>query len=204
VELDRKERSMMRRTDEYSDAREAPATDDPAVYRDGAPVGAERPVVEERTTVPAERRVVVESTSEFGGLFVARLLLTLAGAAAMIVGAFGTWNQTLAGTELTNRSLMQTTFTTSTFLLSAGAIAIALGLAAVIGLPFRSGWLTRLAGALGIVMFVLFAIELFRVPGPFVTGSIGWGAWTFLAGSVVALIGGFLTKRVPEVVHTDA
>jgi hypothetical protein len=195
---------MMRRTDEYSDAREAPATDDPAVYRDGAPVVAERPVVEERTTVPAERRVVVESTSEFGGLFVARLLLTLAGAAAMIVGAFGTWNQTLAGTELTNRSLVQTTFTTSTFLLSAGAIAIALGLAAVIGLAFRSGWLTRLAGALGIVMFVLFAIELFRVPGPFVTGSIGWGAWTFLAGSVVALIGGFLTKRAPEVVHTDA
>ncbi|MFL5738550.1 MAG: hypothetical protein ACJ76P_14665 [Actinomycetota bacterium] len=195
---------MMRRTDGYPDASEAPATDDPTVYRDGAPVVAERPVVEERTTAPAERRVVVESTSEFGGIFVARLLLTLAGAAAMIVGAFGSWNQTLAGTELTDRSLVQTTFTTSTFLLSVGAIAIALGLVAVIGLAFRSGWLTRLAGALGIAMFVLYTIELFRVPGPFATGSIGWGAWTFLAGSVVALIGGFLTKRAPEVVHTDA
>jgi hypothetical protein len=195
---------MIRRTDEYSDAPESPATDDPRVYRDDAPVVTERRVVEERPAAPSERRVVVESTSEFGGLFVVRLLLTLAGAGAMIVGAFGAWNETLAGTEMTNRALVQTTFTTSTFLLSIGAMAIALGLAAVIGLAFRSGWLTRLAGALGIVAFVLYVIELFRVPGPFATGTIGWGAWTFLAGSVVALVGGFLTKRAPEVVHTDA
>jgi hypothetical protein len=203
---------MLRRTDQDPQTPEAPATDEPTVYRDGAPVVTEnraepvveRDVVEERPVAPAERRVVVESTSEFGGLFVPRLLLTLVGAAAMIVGAFGTWSATLAGTELTDRALVRTTFTTSTFLTSVGAIAIALGLAAVVGLAFRSGWLTRLAGALGIVSFVLFAIELFRVPGPFPTGAIGWGAWLFLAGSVVALIGGFLTTRTPQVVASDA
>jgi hypothetical protein len=146
----------------------------------------------------------VESAPEFGGLFVVRLLLTLAGAAAMIVGAFGAWSTTLDGTQLTDRALVQTTFTTSTLLLSVGAVAIALGLVAVIGLAFRSGWLSRLAGVLGIVMFVLYAIELFRVRGPFPTGTIGWGAWTFLAGSIVALIGGFLTTRTPQVVAADA
>jgi hypothetical protein len=195
---------MLRRTDEDPQTPDAPATDEPTVYRDGAPVVTEHRVVEERPVAPTEHRVVVESASEFGGLFVPRLLLTLAGAAAMIVGAFGTWSATLAGAELTNRALMQTTFTTSTFLMSVGAIAIALGLAAVVGLAFRSGWLTRLAGALGIVAFVLFAIELFRVPGPFPTGAIGWGAWMFLAGSVVALIGGFLTTRTPQVLAPDA
>src|SRR3954447_20913651 len=193
---------MIRRTDEYPDAPEAPATDEPIVYRDGAPVTTERRV-EERPVAPDERRVVVESAPEFGGLFVVRLLLTLAGAAAMIVGAFGPWTQTLAGTELTNRALMQTTFTTSTFILSVGAIAIALGLVAVVGLAFRSGWLTRLAGALGIVMSVLYGIELFRVPGSFPTGSIGWGPGTFLPGSIVTLIAGLLTTRTPQVV-TDA
>jgi hypothetical protein len=198
---------MLRRTDEDPQAPEAPATDEPTVYRDGAPVVTENraePVVVDERPVATERRVVVESAPEFGGLFVPRLLLTLAGAAAMIVGAFGTWSATLAGTELTDRALVQTTFTTSTFLMSVGAIAIALGLAAVIGLAFRSGWLTRLAGALGIVTFVLFAIELFRVPGPFPTDAIGWGAWTFLAGSVVAVIGGFLTTRTPQVVAPEA
>lgn len=198
---------MLRRTDQDPQTPDAPATDEPTVYRDGAPVvteHAEHGRVEQRPVAPTERRVVVESASEFGGLFVPRLLLTLAGAAAMIVGAFGTWSATLAGTQLTNRALAQTTFTTTTFLRSVGAIAIALGLAAIIGLAFRSGWLTRLAGALGIVAFVLFAIELFRVPGPFPTGTIGWGAWMFLAGSVMALIGGFLTTRTPQVVAPDA
>jgi hypothetical protein len=196
---------MIRRT---NDAPDAPATDEPTVYGDGRPAVTETRVVEERPVEqrpvePAERRVVVESRSEFGGLFVPRLLLTLAGAAAMIVGAFGPWSANLAGTELTNRALVQTTFTTSTFLLSIGAIAIGLGLLAVVGLAFRSGWLTRLAGALGIVLSVLYAIELFRVPGPFPTGTVGWGVWTFLGGSIVALIGGFLTTRTPQVVAAD-
>ncbi len=195
---------MLRRTDEDPQTPDAPAADEPTVYRDGAPVVTEQKVVEERPVAPTERRVVVASASEFGGLFVPRLLLTLAGAAAMIVGAFGTWSALFAGTQLGDRALVRTTFTTSTFLLSIGAIAIALGLAAVIGLTFRSGWLTRLAGVLGIVTFLLFAIELFRVPGPFPTGAIGWGAWMFLAGSIVALIGGFLTSRTPQVVAPDA
>ena len=65
---------MLRRTDQDPQTPEAPATDEPIVYRDGAPVvtedRAERDVVEERPVAPAERRVVVESSSEFGGLFV--------------------------------------------------------------------------------------------------------------------------------------
>ena len=64
----------------------------------------------------------------------------------------------------------------------------------MLGLAFRSGWLTRIAGALGIVGFVLVAIELFRANGG---QALQAGAWVALAGSVVALIGGFFgTRRV--------
>ena len=197
---------MMRRTDEYPQAPDAPANDDPVVTRDDAPVATERQVVEERPAAAEDRRVVVETapSPEFGGRFVFRLLLTLAGAAAMIVGAFGAWTPTHAGTELSDRALVQTTFTTSTFLISVGAIGIALGLVAEIGLAFRSGWVTRFAGTLGIVTVALYAIELSRIPGPFPADGIGLGAWAFLAGSVATLIGGFLTTRSPEVVATNA
>ena len=59
------------------------------------------------------------------------------------------------------------------------------------GLAARSGWLTRLAGALGIAGFVLFAIEIYRANMS--ASNIGAGAWVALAGSVVTLIAGFMT-----------
>ena len=56
-----------------------------------------------------------------------------------------------------------------------------------------SGWLTRLAGALGIIAFALFAIGVYRVPGG---QLIDAGAWICVAGSALALVGGFF--RVPR------
>jgi hypothetical protein len=70
--------------------------------------------------------------------------------------------------------------------------AIVLGLLALLGLAFRSGWLTRLAGALGIVGFVLVAIELYRANGG---QAFQFGAWLALVGGIVALIGGFFGTR---------
>ncbi len=75
---------------------------------------------------------------------------------------------------------------------SIGSVAIALGLVAVVGLAIRSGWLTRLAGALGVVAFALFAIEVYRSASSL--RSIEVGAWVALAGGVIALVGGFFGR----------
>ena len=144
---------------------------------------------------PAAVLTPTVGTRPFG--LIVRVLLTLVGAAGMIIGAFMSWIHGLNGVDLSDRAFYQTTFVRDgNFVATVGFAMIVLGLVALVGLAPRSGWLTRLAGALGVVAFVLFAIELGRghmgMPG-----SIGAGAWIALAGSVVALIGGFFgTRRV--------
>jgi hypothetical protein len=166
------------------------------------PTTVERPVAQEPV---GHRTGRTPAAAEFGGLSVVRILLTLAGAAGMIVGAFGAWVGSVAGTELTYRALFRIDRTTAAFAASVGGVMIVLGLVGVVGLAFRSGWMTRLAGALGIVGFVLFVIELFRAPGALRTGDIGWGAWLALAGAIVMLISGFFTtKAVVVVPEADA
>lgn len=126
------------------------------------------------------------------GAEIGRVLLSLVGGAALIVGAFLTWTRGIKGTDLTNHSLAQIDFATrSDIVATIGGVAIAIGLLAVVGLVDRSGWITRLAGALGVVAFVLFAIEVFRSS----VHTIQPGAWLALAGGVVLLIGGFLGPR---------
>src|SRR5437764_6805292 len=129
------------------------------------------------------------------GLF-ARILLTLAGAAGLIIGGFMNWTRGFAGTDMSGRAFYQSTFVhDGTFVTTVGFVMIVLGLLAIVGLAPRSGWLTRLAGALGIVGFVLFVIELQRANAS-VMSSIDLGAWLALAGGVVALVGGFFGTRL--------
>lgn len=129
------------------------------------------------------------------GLEAGRLILTLLAAAAVIVGAFLHWTRDTAATSITNRALVQTDFATrSDIVKTTGGIAILIGIIAVVGLIDRTGWLTRLAGALGIVLFVLFAVEAYRASGH----SLQVGAWLALAGGVVLIIGGMLTPRTPD------
>ena len=130
---------------------------------------------------------------------VVRIVLTLLGAAGMIVGAFLKWIHGITGVQLDARALWRTEFlNTSTFVRTVGFVVIVLGLLAIVGLVPRGGWLTRLAGVLGIVAFVLFTITLYRTPGRQFPDPGAWvGAWTALAGSIVALIAGFFgTRRV--------
>jgi hypothetical protein len=129
-----------------------------------------------------------------------RVVLTLVGAAGLIVGAFLTWIDGIRGTDLSIDALWRTTFhTTTQFLQTIGFASIVVGLVAIVGLAFASGWLTRLAGAVGIVGFVLFAIQVFRD-----SGSHTWGAggWLALAGSIVVLIAGFLGGHRTVVEHS--
>jgi hypothetical protein len=138
-----------------------------------------------------------DTTTRSGSGVAARIVLTLLGAAGLIVGGLLQWWDDMVGTELTVKALYQTTFTeTDQFVTSVGAVAILLGLIAVLGLVAPSGWLTRLAGALGVVMFIMFAVQAYRATSSVdaVLDHLGAGAWVVLGGGLVALVGGFLGR----------
>jgi len=143
--------------------------------------------------------VYAPSRASWAGL-AARVVLTLAGAAAMIVGPFLDWVEGREATSIGIQALWRSDFSDrGSFVQTLGFVFIVLGLLAIVGLAARTGWLTRIAGVLGIVAFVLFAIQVFRGSGDL---SIEVGAWVALGGSVVALIAGFLGARTAAVVPT--
>jgi hypothetical protein len=128
----------------------------------------------------------------------ARFALTLLGAAGLVIGGLLVWVRPASrvGTEIPVRFLWSTTGAdTTAFVQTVGFVAVVLGLLAIVGLAFRSGWLTRMAGVLGIVEFVLFAITISRADGSSFPDAVGVGAWLALAGGIVALAGGLLGTR---------
>ncbi len=169
-----------------------------------APVGPQvtRPFLiaasDGRSAVQAEGSLVQSSADRRG---LARVLLTLFGAVAMIVGTFGSW---LGGTgvqgtdvdldfaerlfrrdlDLGNQQLEQ--------LPSLGLVILALAVLVMFGLTGRSGRLTRwsafLAAALLVALFILLTVQnAGRLPGS--------GAFLVLLGCVLAYIGGLLRPK---------
>jgi hypothetical protein len=143
------------------------------------------------------QRVAVESTtpmrtmSPSRGLL--RTLLTLLGVAGIVVSAFLDWTQGITGIRLSDRVFFTTTFTTtSLFVASAGFVAIAIGLVALLGIASLNGWPTRLAGALGLAAFILVLISMYRAPNMSLPQDISAGLWVLLAGSLVCVIAGFV------------
>lgn len=129
------------------------------------------------------------------------MLFTMVGSTGLILAGFLEWIRPdrLLGTEVSYRSFYRTDFVThGGFFRSAGAVSVAIGLLAVIGLASRAGWITRLAGALGIVAFALFTITLYRMDLDVPT-ALGAGPWFMLGGGLVAMFGGFFATR-PRVV----
>lgn len=134
-----------------------------------------------QTTTHTRRSVV--------GSIAARTLLTVLGAAGLIIGAFLDFVSGIQGTKLSWSILYRAEIAqTNSFFRTVGVLMIALGLVALIGLAMHSGWLTRLAGVLGIIGVVLVGIGVYRVSGG---QTMDAGVWICLAGSVLALIGGF-------------
>ena len=116
-----------------------------------------------------------------------RVLLTLIGAAGLLVGAFMEWIKGMTGTRLSLQALYTHPFRPETHLPSTvGFAVIVLAFLALVGLA-TSGWLTRLAGALGIVVFILLVIQLYLPHSQFLPGP---GPWLVLAGGMVAAVGG--------------
>jgi hypothetical protein len=148
-----------------------------------------------------------------GGL-ITRILLTVLGAAGMIIGAFLDWfsfdaAEVPPGTDLAGTKTSWSVFYSTDepfgadLIESAGAVAILLGILALLGLVFRTGWLTTLAGVLGLVAFALVVITLFRVPeADFGIADVGIGLWVVLAGSILAILGGFFGARPRAVART--
>jgi hypothetical protein len=146
------------------------------------------------------RSVTTTAPRAGAGSLIIRILLTLAGAAGMIVGPFLDWIPGRVGTDVSIRSLWTSAFASNpNFVATIGFLMIVLGLLAVVGLVPRSGWLTRLAGALGLVELILFGIQVYRAPSLDLQ-NLQAGVWVALAGSIVALIGGFFGTRTRVVV----
>ncbi len=130
---------------------------------------------------------MAEAQTRSAGHMAGRVLFTLMGAAGLIVGAFLNWVRDIDGVRLRLSALYDRPFEpTGAFVPTVGFALIVLGLVAIVGLA-TSGWLTRLAGALGIVVFILLLIQLYSqgaqlLPGP--------GPWLVLSGGIVAVVGG--------------
>jgi hypothetical protein len=142
-----------------------------------------------------------EADVETGGTGrqVGRLVATLIGVAALVVGAFLNWTPARTGDKLTVRALVQTDFGAhSDIVKTVGGISILIALVALIGLVDRTGWLTRLTGAAALVVFVMFAIEAYRFYGDNLgtaVRDVRAGLWLQLAGGLLLLIGGFFGSR---------
>jgi hypothetical protein len=131
-----------------------------------------------------ERTTVSERPS--GGLMV-RLVLGIIGAAGMIIGPFLAWVGDTAGTSIEFRVFFSTEAQgDASFAVSAGFTLLILGVIALVGLAFRSGWLTSLAAGLGVLAAVLFAITAYRAGGGL--GDLEIGYWIAAIGGILALI----------------
>jgi hypothetical protein len=142
--------------------------------------------------------VMHHTTSRVGPTGVtSRILLTALGAAGLIVGAFLNWTRDLQGTHVSWRAVYQDTFgSTDNIVQSIGGASILVGLIAVLGLADASGWLSRLAGAVGLVGAILFIIQVQRSSDH----SLQVGLWFALIGSVLCVAAGLTGWRNGSVI----
>jgi hypothetical protein len=138
----------------------------------------------------AERTTVSESA---GGGLAARLILGIIGAAGMIIGPFLDWAPGVPGTSIEFRAFFSTEVSGEAgFAVSAGFALVVLGVLALVGLAFRSGWLTSLAAGLGLLAAVLIVVTVYRSPGEAGIGDLRLGFWLAAIGSLLALIASML------------
>jgi hypothetical protein len=134
----------------------------------------------------------------YGGL-AARIVLTLLGAAGLIVGSFMNVADGTQGTAVPVRALWTTDLSGSAFISSLGFAMIVVGLVAIVGMALRTGWLTSFAGAVGVAATILFVVEVNRADGSL--NGVDAGTWLWGIGALLCLIGGFFGAR-REVVET--
>jgi hypothetical protein len=151
----------------------------------------------------------------------ARLLFTLLGALAMILGGFlPFWSGFIDGPNggearaadltgnlvarffadaeigSTNNDALDGLIAGAERIASAALVMIVLGVIAVFGLTGRSGRLTRISAFVG-ALFVVVVLVAFAIGGTNggVNEGLGEGAFLLLTGCVVAYVGGLLGRR---------
>jgi hypothetical protein len=166
---------------------------------------AQQPVYEphQHVTSPARPMAVApvattRTRPSYGGL-AARIVLTLLGAAGLIVGSFMNVVNGTRGTNVPFRGLWTTNLSGSAFVSSLGFAMIVVALVAIVGMALRTGALTSLAGAVGIAGTILLLIEVNRANGGL--NGVDAGTWLWGLGALLCLIGGFFGAR-GEVVET--
>jgi len=143
----------------------------------------------------------VTTARPFSGMMVVRTILTLAGAAALVIAVFQPWIHSTNGDTLAFKAYwVMNPATNANFWQSAGLVALGCAIVGVLGLMTLSGWITRLAGAVAIIAFGLIVVELARANAT-LPDDIGAGLWWMLGGGVVMLIGSLVTPA-PTVATT--
>ena len=125
------------------------------------------------------------------------LILGIVGGALMILGAFLDWvavGPSKGTTEVPVEFFWDPNVQREpNFVTTGGFVVIVLGLLVILGAALGRGGLARVGAVLGIAAVVLFTISFYRADGGI--GDLGIGIWLILAGSVVALVSGFLAPR---------
>lgn len=121
--------------------------------------------------------------------FSTNVILVVVGGVAMIVGSFLNWAGPVRGTHTYISALWDPEFTTAELLRSVGLVMILLGGFAILGTVVEAGWVSWLAGILGVAVVILFVVEVLR--GSSSMGDVHVGLWLSLAGAVLATLGGF-------------
>jgi hypothetical protein len=135
-----------------------------------------------------------------GGGMAGRVIFGLVGAAGMLVGPFLPWIDGERGTTVEIRAFFSTEAGSDAgFVASAGFVLLVLGAVALLGLLFRSGWLTSLAAGLGLAATILVGVSELR--GGEGLGGLGLGWWIAAIGSLLALIASMFATRT-KVVET--
>lgn len=132
------------------------------------------------------------------GGFASRMLTTIIGAGLLMAGGLLEWIvPSVSGGELSYRVFYRVSALEAgaDFLSSAGAIIVLIGIVAVAGMANFSGVVTRLMGALGLIAFALFGVTMGRSGDLSFPSDVGLGAWLVLAGSIVAIVAGFVASR---------
>jgi hypothetical protein len=129
----------------------------------------------------------------------ARAVFTVLGIAALFLGAALNWEAGLAGNKLSLRSLIQNDFTTRNDVLrTLAAACVVIAAVALLSLVDPTAWLTRLAGLAAVVVFAMFAVQVFRHHGENFSTSyqaLRPGAWSELGAGVLLLLGGLIRYR---------
>ena len=120
-----------------------------------------------------------------------RVILSVGAAVLLLIGSFLEWTNGTDGSALSIQALWETDAGTAGFFASAGLVTAICGALIILGLAFKSGWLTRFAGAAALVTFTLVVIQQGRAGNLDTLEDVGLGLWMVLAGGVLALIGGF-------------